>query len=253
MCNPSNVNDEPKKIEVNSSPLRWVRGMIYASIFTLSYILAPSYILSAIIALLLRFPNGNISFLYSLPLLISIMTPARPMPHVVGLLTPMLDYFQFEQIIEDEETLRMNLDKGKNYILAAQPHGVLSLCGICSCIHTDVRYRKINTAVASSLLTFPILKNVMGIFQLVDASAKSLKKILREKNGIEGSVVLYVGGIAELFKCSREKEILHLSQRKGFIKLALREGVDIIPVYLFGNTSVLSVVRTNMMYIFSSL
>ena len=59
---------------------------------------------------------------------------------------------------------------------------------------------------------------------------------------MDGTVVLYVGGIAELFKTSREAERLFLSERKGFIKLALRSGVDIIPIYLFGNTSILSAV-----------
>jgi hypothetical protein len=233
-----------QKQKQSVSSFRWFLGMICASIFTFTYVLSPPYILSAIIALILRYPNGNIAFIYALPLIISTLTPSRPMPSIIGLLTPMLDYFDFEQIIEEEETLRKNLnDKGKNYIFAAQPHGVLSLCGICSSIKSDIQYRTINTAVASSLLTFPILKHVMGIFTLVDASAKSLKKILK-RPGIDGCVVLYIGGIAELFKSSREEETLHLLQRKGFIKLALREGVDIIPVYLFGNTSILSVVRS---------
>merc|ERR1712087_216708 len=31
-----------------------------------------------------------------------------------------------------------------------------------------------------------------------------------------------------------------LKQRKGFIKLALRSGADVIPIYLFGNTTVLA-------------
>ncbi len=164
------------------------------------------------------------------------------MPGLVGMLTPILDYFQFEQIIESENDLRKNLDQGKNYIFATQPHGVLSLCAMCSSIYSDPKYRKINTAVASSLFSFPILKNVVGIFTLVDASAASLRKVLK-RPGIEGTVVIYIGGIAELFKSSRDEERLHLSSRKGFIKLALREGVDIVPVYLFGNTSILSVVR----------
>jgi 2-acylglycerol O-acyltransferase 2 len=56
-----------------------------------------------------------------------------------------------------------------------------------------------------------------------------------------------VGGIAELFKSSRKEERLYLSKRKGFIKLALQENVDVIPVYLFGNTSVLTVVKTGVL------
>lgn len=61
--------------------------------------------------------------------------------------------------------------------------------------------------------------------------------------GLKGCVVLYVGGMAELFKCSLDEERLYLSKRKGFIKLALREGVDVVPLYFFGNTSVLSILK----------
>ena len=74
------------------------------------------------------------------------------------------------------------------------------------------------------------------------ATASNLS-IFSYKTGIEGSVVLYVGGMAELFKCSAEEERLYLSKRKGFIKIALREGVDVVPMYFFGNTSVLSILK----------
>ena len=104
----------------------------------------------------------------------------------------------------------------------------------------------------------------MGIFGLMDASASSLRKHFKatcstngtnnggskdstRSSNAKGSVVIYVGGIAELFKSSRKEERLYLSRRKGFIKLALREGVDVIPVYLFGNTSVLTVVKTGLL------
>lgn len=236
MCNPSDLDGKPiskDEVSINEkavSPFRRFSGMICASFFTFTYILAPLYIISSIAALVCRYPDVNKATLFAFPLFLSILTPPRAMPYTLGwLFSPMLDYFQYEQIIEDEAELRKNLDQGKNYIFCNQPHGVLSLCGMCSSIKSEMKYRKMNTAVASSLLSFPILKNVMGMFNLVDASAKSLKKILTGKTGIEGCVVLYVGGIAELFKSSREEERLHLSQRKGFIKLALRLGVDIIP------------------------
>lgn len=93
----------------------------------------------------------------------------------------------------------------------------------------------------------------MGIFGLMDASSASLRKHFKasaktNKDDLAGrSVVIYVGGIAELFKSSRKEERLYLSKRKGFIKLALQENVDVIPVYLFGNTSVLTVVKTGVL------
>jgi 1-acyl-sn-glycerol-3-phosphate acyltransferase len=122
---------------------------------------------------------------------------------------------------------------------------------LCSWIKAPPELRGIKTAVASVLLKFPILKHVMGIYGLTPASSKNVKKILSSKNGIDSSIVLYIGGIAELFKSSRKEERLYLKSRKGFIKMALREGADVIPVYLFGNTSVLTVLKTGILEMMS--
>jgi hypothetical protein len=64
---------------------------------------------------------------------------------------------------------------------------------------------------------------------------------------VEGTIVLYVGGIAELFLTDETDERLYLRKRKGFIKLALQQGVDVVPVYLFGNTNALSVLKTGFL------
>lgn len=57
----------------------------------------------------------------------------------------------------------------------------------------------------------------------------------------------YVGGLAELFLTSEKVERLYLMKRKGFIKLALQEGVDVLPSYLFGNTATLSILTTGIL------
>jgi 2-acylglycerol O-acyltransferase 2 len=132
--------------------------------------------------------------------------------------------------------------KNKKFILAATPHGVISFTGMCSAVYCIPQFRNINTAAASAVLQTPLLKHVMGIFGLIDANGKNLEKHFK-KDGVKGSCVLYVGGIAELFKSSRKEERLYLQGRKGFIKMALKNGVDIIPLYLFGNTSVLTVMK----------
>ena len=157
----------------------------------------------------------------------------------------MADYFDFETAFEfTDDDVRDMLKKNpdRKFILASQPHGVLSFCGMSAAAMADPDIGRIHTAAASVLLSTPILKNVMGIFGLVDASRKSLQKHF-QKPGIDGCIVIYVGGIAELFKSSLDEERLFLSERKGFIKLALREGVDVVPAYLFGNTNVLSVLK----------
>jgi len=94
------------------------------------------------------------------------------------------------------------------------------------------------TAAASVTKLFPILKDVLAVFGLIDASSKTLSKRLSKPRG---TFVLYIGGMIELFYSSPKEEVVFLKERKGFIKLALRSGADVVPVYMFGNTTVLSV------------
>jgi len=232
MCKKSDIGEKPL--------LPWLLGMAMATMFSLVYLITPVYLLTAGPCLLLRCPSTTASFYYALPMLISILIPPRCSPFVLRLLRPMLSYFDFEAIYMGDDMVRKEWESGKkNYIFAAQPHGVLSFVGMCLAISEPADVARVPTATASVVLKTPILKNVMGIFNLVDASAASLKRILRKG----GSILIYIGGIAELFKSCRTEERLYLKKRKGFIKMALREGVDVVPIYLFGNTSVLSVLK----------
>ncbi|CAM9430838.1 unnamed protein product [Scytosiphon promiscuus] len=82
------------------------------------------------------------------------------------------------------------------------------------------------------------MKHVFGVFGLVGASSGSMTSALRKT-----SIVLYVGGIAELFLSTPVEERLYIGKRKGFIKLAMRTGSEVIPCYYFGNTTCLEIVR----------
>lgn len=220
-------------------------GGIVASLFTLAYILSPLYL---ILTLILTPFYGLKSYLLLIPILISAITPIIKLPWLVRhpIFKCILNYFQFESIFETtDDSLLKYLDELKKdgrggIILAAQPHGVLSFGGICAGSAADSRFDNLVTAAAGAVLATPIVKHVVGVFGLIDASASSLKKHL-SKGGVEGSCVLYIGGIAELFRCSETQEQLILKKRKGFIKLALQTGADVVPLYFFGNTSVLSV------------
>jgi len=162
------------------------------------------------------------------------------MSWILRYMSPMLDYFEYEQIIESKPVnVREQILKGTNYLCVFQPHGALSFGGICSAVQAAVNADAgiephfigngaFPTAVASALLATPILKHVLGIFGLISASKKSMIRALQKK-GVQGCVVLYVGGMAELFLSCENEEKLYLKQRKGFIKLALQQGVDVVP------------------------
>jgi hypothetical protein len=230
-----------EQVVADKSSLSWLLGMCIATIFSMAYLLIPIYLLTAT-ACLLRYPTSSSSILYALPMLISILIPPRSSLLALQFIHPMLSYFDFESIyhLDSESTIRTSMNNGTSYIFAAQPHGVLSYVGMCAATYNPTDTLTVPTAAASVVLRTPLLKNIMGIFNLVDASAHNLQRLFRERK----SVLIYIGGIAELFKSCRSEERLYLQQRKGFIKLALKqENVDIVPVYLFGNTSVLSVMK----------
>ncbi len=230
------------------STFRWFQGLLIASIFSVVYLVSPAYIISSILALLFQFPNGKYALIYATPLLLSIVTPSKFMPWLADYMKPMLDYFDYEEVLEytNEEAVKA-ANSGKKFIFGMQPHGVVSFVSLCSWVNAPPEVRCVPTAVASVLLSFPILKNVMGIYGLTPASSSNIKRVLQKGVGIKGCIVLYIGGIAELFKTCPEEERLYLKNRKGFIKIALREGVDIVPVYLFGNTSCLNVLKNKVL------
>ncbi|KAG3111942.1 hypothetical protein PI125_g8674 [Phytophthora idaei] len=61
----------------------------------------------------------------------------------------------------------------------------------------------------------------------VDASRSTGEKVLKEGN----SVIVYPGGVPEIFRTdpnSKETQPV-LKQRLGFIKLAMRQGADLVP------------------------
>jgi hypothetical protein len=75
--------------------------------------------------------------------------------------------------------------------------------------------------------------------RLTSATSKSLTKALKTKHG----VILYPGGTSELFLTNPDHERLYLLDRKGFVRVALRNGCALVPGYLFGNTRCLKLIQ----------
>uniref|UniRef100_A0A287BNP9 Acyltransferase n=1 Tax=Sus scrofa TaxID=9823 RepID=A0A287BNP9_PIG len=61
---------------------------------------------------------------------------------------------------------------------------------------------------------------------------------LLSKNGSGNAIIIVVGGAAESLSSMPGKNAVTLRNRKGFVKLALRHGADLVPTYSFGENEV---------------
>lgn len=239
--------DRPTRSFLKSTAVERSIGFVAASLFSTVYYLAPIYIIAAVyVATRL----DGFAAMFCAPLLLSVLTPAWVLPKVGGWLftsyafQQIPKYFAYEEYHEttDADIAKMHA-QGTRLVVCAHPHGIFPFTAVCAVVSTlgdagglGDEMRNLPTAAASVIRLVPILKDILGMFGIVDASGKVLAKRLAKRNG---SIVLYVGGMIEMFRSSPTAETVFLRERKGFIKMALRVGADVMPVYMFGNTTVL--------------
>mmetsp|Transcript_5754 Transcript_5754/g.16427 ORF Transcript_5754/g.16427 Transcript_5754/m.16427 type:complete len:357 (+) Transcript_5754:180-1250(+) len=122
------------------------------------------------------------------------------------------------------------------FILAAFPHGCnsdfrLLMDGILSEVFPNmVRNDKIRALAASVLFWIPVAREISLWTGCIDASRPVAEATLKEGK----SLIILPGGEAEQIRTQKGREIVYLKNRKGFVKLALRHGIPLVPVYVFG-------------------
>ncbi|XP_072302473.1 2-acylglycerol O-acyltransferase 3b [Eucyclogobius newberryi] len=131
------------------------------------------------------------------------------------------------------------LSPNKNYILGCHPHGIMS-AGAFSCFGTEsngftelypgVRSR---LAILAGLFRVPLFREYIMCAGLYPVSKSSLMHLLSQ-SGKGNAVVIIIGGAAESLSSAPGANTVVIKQRKGFVKVALEFGADLVPVYSFG-------------------
>lgn len=88
---------------------------------------------------------------------------------------------------------------------------------------------------ADSAFRIPLWRHVYTWLGIVPATAANLKKHIKW-----GCVACTPGGIAEMYLAGGDADHIYVRGRKGFVAAAVEEGIDIVPVYHFGATQILS-------------
>ncbi|GKY98385.1 hypothetical protein MPSEU_000796100 [Mayamaea pseudoterrestris] len=74
-------------------------GMIQSAVFSSMYFLAPFYMISALV-LLIKSPTSHAVWLFVSPIVLSILVKPMHLPWLVRRLSPLLTYFDYEEIHE---------------------------------------------------------------------------------------------------------------------------------------------------------
>lgn len=133
------------------------------------------------------------------------------------------------------------LDPSKNYLLCSFPHGLLCT-GAFGAFATDVLgFHKLYPGLRVRMLTLgqhfnmPLFREFVYSFGACSASAKSIESLLSVPGGGQATV-LAVGGASESLKCKPGTYRIILKRRKGFVRIALKHGTPLVPVFSFGET-----------------
>lgn len=154
------------------------------------------------------------------------------------------DYFPIKLVRTDNA----DLDPSRNYLLCCFPHGLLCT-GPFACFATDTcDFKQIFPGITPYMLTLgmhfnrPFFRELIFGLGTASASAKSINYLLGGP-GTGRAAALPVGGAAESFYCRPGQYKIVLKRRKGFVKLALKNGSPLVPVISFGETDLFSQVE----------
>ncbi|KAI5848977.1 diacylglycerol acyltransferase-domain-containing protein [Tricharina praecox] len=163
----------------------------------------------------------------------------------------------------------VELDPKRNYILAYQPHGIISHGAFGNFCTEATGFKQLFPGIKNTLLTLeqsftiPFNREYLLAMGLASVSKKSCEALLRgdgipkKKAGRrlfhpttwfsgatneedakvpEGgrAITIVIGGARESLEAQPGTMKLVLKKRRGFLKLAIREGAGVVPVLSFG-------------------
>ncbi|KAG0146313.1 hypothetical protein CROQUDRAFT_657465 [Cronartium quercuum f. sp. fusiforme G11] len=147
-----------------------------------------------------------------------------------------------------------DLPSDRKYVFGYHPHGIIGMGAIANFSTDATGFSKLFPNLNPHLLTLktnfqiPFYRDLILALGICCVSIKSCISTLKSKNDLaldvannrgEGNcLVIVVGGAAESLSAHPGTADLTLKRRLGFIKLAIREGADLVPVFSFGENDV---------------
>lgn len=136
------------------------------------------------------------------------------------------------------------LDPTRKYIFGYHPHGIISHGAFAAFATEALGFSQLFPGITNTLLTLdsnfhiPFYREYAMAMGLASVSRESCENLLT-KGGTDGkgmgrAITIVVGGARESLDAQPGTLRLVLKRRKGFVKLAIRTGADLVPVLGFG-------------------
>lgn len=131
------------------------------------------------------------------------------------------------------------LDPKKNYVMGCHPHGIMCVGGFVSFSTSSCGFEELYPgmrswlAILAGLFRLPLFREYLLYAGLAPVSKPSLENLLT-RSGKGNAVVIVIGGAEESLFAIPGVNVVVMRQRKGFVRVALEFGADLVPVYSFG-------------------
>lgn len=137
-----------------------------------------------------------------------------------------------------------DLPPNRKYIFGYHPHGIISHGAWCAFATNALGFAEKFPGITNSLLTLdsnfrlPFYRDWILAMGIRSVSKESIRNTLSQggasNDGQGRAVTIVIGGARESLQAEPGTLRLILKGRKGFVKMALRSGADLVPVIGFG-------------------
>ncbi|KAJ9050679.1 diacylglycerol O-acyltransferase 1 [Entomophthora muscae] len=134
------------------------------------------------------------------------------------------------------------LDSSRKYILGYHPHGILSSGAVAAFATDALGVEDLFPGIQIHLLgmeTFfriPFYRDIAVLLGCSSVSKTSIKNILSKGPG--KACLIVVGGAQEALLTKPELSDLVIKDRRGFVRMAMTTGADLVPVFGFGENQI---------------
>ncbi|KFW09398.1 2-acylglycerol O-acyltransferase 2 [Fulmarus glacialis] len=141
----------------------------------------------------------------------------------------MRDYFPVKLVKTAE------LDPRQNYLMGFHPHGILAVGAFLNFCTEASGFSTITPHVMMLSLWFrvPFFRDCLMSAGLVSSDKESASYVLQKPEG-GNMLAIIVGGAQEALDARPGSCTLLLKNRKGFVRLAIKHGTPLVPIFSFG-------------------